>query len=60
MTDCLWEVMPLECTRNFQFHRISNDNMAAIRILEVEAPLAPRACGYGVACGNVGWKSRQF
>lgn len=45
--------MPLECIRNFHFYRISNGNVAGMRTLEVGASLAPRACGSGVACGNI-------
>jgi diaminopimelate epimerase len=31
-----------------------------MRTMEVGASLAPRACGSGVACGNIAWKSWQF
>jgi diaminopimelate epimerase len=52
--------MPLECIHNFHLSRISNDNVAGMQTLEVGASLAPRACGSGVACRNMAWKSWQI
>jgi hypothetical protein len=48
--------MPLEYIRNFQFYRISNDNVAGVRAFEMGASLAPRTYDSGMACGNVSWK----